>query len=110
MPEAKELGYVGIPEKIKNSVLEKILNKLKHLVQEYKEIPILSRTHGQPASPSILGKEIQVFVSRLEEQKITDKSDKAFSKSFVMILLTSEIIQFFIKGKSIRILFKEFSH
>lgn len=51
-------------------MLEKILDRLKNLVQEYKEIPILSRTHGQPASPSILGKEIQVFVSRINEQKI----------------------------------------
>ena len=51
-------------------MLEKILDRLKNLVQEYKEIPILSRTHGQPASPSILGKEIQVFVSRIKEQKI----------------------------------------
>ena len=57
-------------EKVYLPMLEKILNKLKYLVQEYKEIPILSRTHGQPASPSILGKEIQVFVSRIEEQKI----------------------------------------
>ena len=74
---SQDINNTAIPLSLKKGVekvylpmLEKILNKLKYLVQEYKEIPILSRTHGQPASPSILGKEIQVFVSRLEEQKI----------------------------------------
>jgi len=74
---SQDINNTAIPLSVKKGIekvylpmLEKILNKLKHLVQEYKEIPILSRTHGQPASPSILGKEIQVFVSRLEEQKI----------------------------------------
>ena len=74
---SQDINNTAIPLSVKKGIekvylpmLEKILNKLKHLVQEYKEIPILSRTHGQPASPSILGKEIQVFVSRIEEQKI----------------------------------------
>ena len=74
---SQDINNTAIPLSVKKGIekvylpmLEKILNKLKYLVQEYKEIPILSRTHGQPASPSILGKEIQVFVSRLEEQKI----------------------------------------
>ena len=38
------------------------------MVNEWKEIPLLARTHGQPASPTRLGKEIQVFVTRLEAQ------------------------------------------
>ncbi|GIS21971.1 MAG: hypothetical protein CM15mP122_4770 [Bacteroidota bacterium] len=74
---SQDINNTAIPLSLKKGVekvylpmLEKILNKLKYLVQEYKEIPILSRTHGQPASPSILGKEIQVFVSRIKEQKI----------------------------------------
>ena len=74
---SQDINNTAIPLSLKKGVekvylpmLEKILNKLKNLVQEYKEIPILSRTHGQPASPSILGKEIQVFVSRIKEQKI----------------------------------------
>ena len=74
---SQDINNTAIPLSVKKGIekvylpmLEKILNKLKYLVQEYKEIPILSRTHGQPASPSILGKEIQVFVSRIEEQKI----------------------------------------
>ncbi len=42
--------------------------KLHHLAKQWKSIPMLARTHGQPASPTILGKEIMVFVERLENQ------------------------------------------
>jgi len=42
--------------------------KLKELTEEWANIPMLARTHGQPASPTRLGKEIAVFVVRLEEQ------------------------------------------
>lgn len=45
-----------------------LVNKLKELSIEWKDIPMLARTHGQPASPTRLGKEILVFVERLEEQ------------------------------------------
>lgn len=45
-----------------------LINKLKELSIEWKDIPMLARTHGQPASPTRLGKEIMVFVVRLEEQ------------------------------------------
>ena len=45
-----------------------ILEKLKELTEEWANIPMLARTHGQPASPTRLGKEIAVFVVRLEEQ------------------------------------------
>lgn len=45
-----------------------VLEKLKTLANEWETIPMLARTHGQPASPTRLGKEIQVFVTRLEEQ------------------------------------------
>jgi len=45
------------------------LNKeLKLLAKEWESIPMLARTHGQPASPTILGKEIMVFVERIENQ------------------------------------------
>lgn len=46
----------------------RLVNKLKELSVEWKDVPMLARTHGQPASPTRLGKEIQVFVERLEEQ------------------------------------------
>jgi len=45
-----------------------ILEKLKTLSKDWAHIPMLARTHGQPASPTRLGKEINVFVVRLEEQ------------------------------------------
>ncbi|WP_413511943.1 adenylosuccinate lyase [Myroides odoratus] len=45
-----------------------LVNKLKELSQEWMDVPMLARTHGQPASPTRLGKEIAVFVQRLEEQ------------------------------------------
>jgi len=45
-----------------------VLEKLKALANDWKAIPMLARTHGQPASPTRLGKEIQVFVVRLKEQ------------------------------------------
>lgn len=47
---------------------EKVLGKLKSLAEEWKDIPMLARTHGQPASPTRLGKELMVFVERLEKQ------------------------------------------
>ncbi len=45
-----------------------VLNKLKELVKAWESVSMLARTHGQPASPTRLGKEIDVFVVRLEEQ------------------------------------------
>jgi adenylosuccinate lyase len=45
-----------------------VLNKLKALSKDWAAISMLARTHGQPASPTRLGKEIEVFVVRLEEQ------------------------------------------
>ena len=45
-----------------------LTSKLKDLSIEWRDIPMLARTHGQPASPTRLGKEIGVFVERLEEQ------------------------------------------
>jgi adenylosuccinate lyase len=45
-----------------------VVEKLKVFVEEWKDVPMLARTHGQPASPTRLGKEMQVFVERLEKQ------------------------------------------
>lgn len=45
-----------------------VVAKLKELSREWSDVPMLARTHGQPASPTRLGKEINVFVQRLEEQ------------------------------------------
>src|SRR5690606_13722495 len=49
-------------------MLQKLLGQLNLLSKEWKDIPMLAFTHGQPASPTRLGKEMMVFVSRLEKQ------------------------------------------
>lgn len=49
-------------------LLEELLNKLKEMTSKWKDVPMLARTHGQPASPTKLGKEIHVFVERVEKQ------------------------------------------
>ena len=48
--------------------IEDVIDKLKDMAKEWKDIPMLARTHGQPASPTHLGKEIYVFVERLRDQ------------------------------------------
>jgi adenylosuccinate lyase len=55
-------------EKVYLPSLISVIAKLKELAIEWKDVPMLARTHGQPASPTRLGKEILVFVERLEEQ------------------------------------------
>lgn len=48
--------------------IEKIIKRLRELAEEWRDVPMLAHTHGQPASPTHLGKEIYVFVERLENQ------------------------------------------
>ncbi len=48
--------------------LAKLIDKLRTLANDWATIPMLARTHGQPASPTRLGKEIMVFVERIEQQ------------------------------------------
>ena len=48
--------------------LEAVMNSLAEMAAKWKSVPMLARTHGQPASPTRLGKEIQVFVERLKKQ------------------------------------------
>ena len=55
-------------EKVYMPSLIALTSKLKELSIEWRDIPMLAKTHGQPASPTRLGKEIGVFVERLEEQ------------------------------------------
>lgn len=72
---SQDINNTAIPLSTKEAFQEvympvfiKLVNKLKALSLEWKDIPMLARTHGQPASPTRLGKEIHVFVVRLEEQ------------------------------------------
>lgn len=55
-------------EKVYLPSLIALISKLKELSVEWRDVPMLAKTHGQPASPTRLGKEIGVFVERLEEQ------------------------------------------
>jgi adenylosuccinate lyase len=75
---SQDINNTAIPLSIKNATqdiylpsMEELINKLKMLVEEYKDIPLLARTHGQPASPTRLGKEINVFLKRIEAQMKT---------------------------------------
>lgn len=49
-------------------LLQEVIDQLNAYAQEWSNIPMLAKTHGQPASPTRLGKEVKVFVYRLEEQ------------------------------------------
>ena len=57
-------------EQVYIPVLEEIITNLLGLANEWRAVPMLARTHGQPASPTRLGKEILVFVERLKTQSI----------------------------------------
>ena len=72
---SQDINNTSIPLSLKEAVeetyvpcLDKVLVKLKELAAGWADIPMLARTHGQPASPTRLGKEIQVFITRIEEQ------------------------------------------
>lgn len=55
-------------DKIIIPVLEQLFQKIEELARKYKNVPILARTHGQPASPTTFGKEFKVFSSRIKKQ------------------------------------------
>ncbi|PZW39199.1 adenylosuccinate lyase [Mesonia algae] len=72
---SQDINNTSVPLSLKDALidvyhplLEEVLQKLKDLAKDWAHIPLLARTHGQPASPTRLGKEIEVFVVRLEEQ------------------------------------------
>lgn len=72
---SQDINNTAIPLSIKEAMNEvyvplyfEVFEKLKGLATEWEAIPMLARTHGQPASPTRLGKEIDVFVERLKEQ------------------------------------------
>ena len=72
---SQDINNTSIPLSLKEGIenvylpaLDAVQNKLLSLSQDWKNIPMLARTHGQPASPTRLGKEIQVFAERLSKQ------------------------------------------
>lgn len=60
--------------------IEELIAQLQEYANEWKDVPMLAKTHGQPASPTRLGKETEVFVYRLQEQLETLKSCKVTAK------------------------------
>lgn len=56
-------------ERVYYPLLQELIDQLNAYAEEWKDIPMLAKTHGQPASPTRLGKEIRVFAYRLEQQR-----------------------------------------
>ena len=72
---SQDINNTAVPLSLKEAVNDvyipiflELIEKLEDLVAQWKDIPMLARTHGQPASPTRLGKEIAVYVVRLREQ------------------------------------------
>lgn len=72
---SQDINNTSIPCSIKDALekvyypaIEELIAQLKEYAAAWKDIPMLARTHGQPASPTRLGKEVMVFVYRLETQ------------------------------------------
>ncbi len=84
---SQDINNTSVPLSIKEALtdvyypmLEELIGQLKDYAEEWKDIPMLAKTHGQPASPTRLGKEIQVFVYRLTEQLYQLKACKITAK------------------------------
>lgn len=72
---SQDINNTAIPLSLKEAIedvylieITTLIDKLNELKMQWKDIPMLARTHGQAASPTKLGKEIEVFISRLEQQ------------------------------------------
>ena len=84
---SQDINNTAIPLSLKEAIEQSYLptfsqvhEKLKELSKQWKNIAMLARTHGQPASPTRLGKEIQVYVVRLEQQLEVLKNCKHAAK------------------------------
>lgn len=72
---SQDINNTSIPLSLRNAIKEvylplisELIEFMHELAQEWAEIPMLARTHGQPASPTRMGKEIMVFIERLNQQ------------------------------------------
>lgn len=72
---SQDINNTSVPLSIKEALAEvyypllgELIDQLKTYAEEWKNVPMLAKTHGQPASPTRLGKEVMVFVYRLEKQ------------------------------------------
>jgi adenylosuccinate lyase len=85
---SQDINNTSVPLSVKEAVnevyiplLEQLIEQLNDYAQQWRAVPMLARTHGQPASPTRLGKEIMVYVYRLEEQLRTLR-DVPFTAKF----------------------------
>lgn len=74
------LSIMGALKEVYYPKIEELIQQLKEYAEEWKGVPMLAKTHGQPASPTRLGKEIEVYVYRLTEQLATLKACKVTAK------------------------------
>jgi len=72
---SQDINNTSVPLSIKEALqevyyplVEELIEQLNDYAEEWKHVPMLAKTHGQPASPTRLGKEVMVYVYRLEEQ------------------------------------------
>ena len=72
---SQDINNTSIPLSVKEALeqvyypqIEELIAQLRAYAEEWANIPMLAKTHGQPASPTRLGKEVMVFVYRLERQ------------------------------------------
>jgi len=72
---SQDINNTSVPLSIKKAMeevyypeLDSLIKKLRRMADEWRDVSMLAKTHGQPASPTRLGKEIMVFVSRLNQQ------------------------------------------
>ena len=72
---SQDINNTSVPLSIKDALnevyfpgLQEVIDMLKKYVEDWADVPMLAKTHGQPASPTRLGKEVMVFVYRLEQQ------------------------------------------
>ncbi len=72
---SQDINNTSVPMSVKDAtdevyvpLLQQVIDKLNEFAADWQEVPMLAKTHGQPASPTRLGKEIKVFAYRLEKQ------------------------------------------
>jgi adenylosuccinate lyase len=85
---SQDINNTSVPLSLRDAIyeqylplMEQLVGRLTHLQNEWKDIPMLARTHGQPASPTRLGKEIKVFTERISNQLVQLKQIQ-FSAKF----------------------------
>ncbi len=84
---SQDINNTSVPLSVKDALnevfcpqVEEVIDQLQQYADEWRDVPMLAKTHGQPASPTRLGKEIMVFVYRLQEQLVTLRACKLTAK------------------------------